>query len=212
VLEALEQARAAVYLACFHFQRILDLGPACEEVSVGQAGQLAWAGCSERMCQGEEGLGNLGQEEGRKEACHNQAVGVRIRNRGRRLEHLGNHEVHQVPGSEPVAGTAAAAGLVGNRKEGREAAAGQADRGIEEAAGSEAADGAAAAVAAETGGLTAIIVSLCSVLVHCSHRCNESETRSWTAACLPLCSAMATYPTQAPSTSQAKLFQTAGRE
>lgn len=93
------------------------------------------------------------------EACHNQEAVVRIRNREQRPEHLGNHEVHRGPGSEPVAGTAAAAGQEGNRKEeeGREAAAGQADRGTEEAAGSEAADGAAAAaVAAEQGGLTAI--------------------------------------------------------
>lgn len=165
-----------MFLACFHFQRVLGLGPACEEVSVGQAGQLAWAGCSGRMRREEEVLGNLGQEEGRKEACHNQAVGVRIRNRGRRLEHLGNREVHQVPGSEPVAGTAAAAGQEGNRKEGREAAAGQADRGTEEAAGSEAADGAAVAVAAEMGGLTAIIVSLSSILVQYSNRCNERKT------------------------------------
>lgn len=147
----------------------------------------------------EEVLGTLGQEEDRREACHSQAVGVRIRSQEQRLEHLGNHEVHQVLGSEPVAGTAAAAGQEGNRKEGREAAAGRADRGTEEAAGSEAADGAAVAVAAETGGLTAIIVSLDSILVQYSHRCNEGKTRSWMVGCLrPRCcdaySAMATYP------------------
>ena len=109
----------------------------------------------------EEVQGNLDQEEGRTEACHNQAVVARIRIQEQRLGHLGNHEVHQDPGSEPVAGTAAEAGPEGNRKEGREAAAGQAGRGTEEAAGSEAADGAAvaAAVAAEPDGLTAIIVS-----------------------------------------------------
>jgi len=173
-----------VYLACFRSPRVLDPGPACEEASVDQAGQLAWAGCSGRMRRGEV-QGNLDQEEGRREACHNQVVVARIRIQEQRLGHLGSHEVHQDPGSEPVAGIAAEAGPEGNRKEGREAAAGQAGRGIEEAAGSEAAaDGAAAvaavaAVAAEQDGLTAIIVSLSSILVKLFHRCNERKTRSW---------------------------------
>ena len=152
-----------VYLACFRSPRVLDPGPACEEVSVDQAGQWAWAGCSERMRR-EEVLGNLDQEEGRKEACHNQAAAVRIRSQEQRLERLGNHEVHRGPGNEPVAGTAAAAGQEGNRKEGRAAVADQADRGTGEAADSEAADGAAVAVAAEPDGLTAINVSLSSFL------------------------------------------------
>jgi hypothetical protein len=200
VLGVLEQAQAAVYLAYFHFRFpwVLDPGPACEEVSVDQAGQWAWAGCLGRMRR-EEVLGNLDQEEGRREACHNQAAAVRIRSEERRLERLGNHAVHQGPGSELAAGTAAAAGQEGNRKEGREAAAGQADRGTEEAAGSEAADGAAVAAVAEQGGLTAINVSLSSTLVQYSHICKKRKTRNWTVACLPpqCChaySAMATYP------------------
>ena len=188
-----------VYLACFRSPRVLDPGPACEEASVDQAGQLAWAGCSGRMRRGEV-QGNLDQEEGRREACHNQVVVARIRIQEQRLGHLGSHEVHQDPGSEPVAGIAAEACPEGNRKEGREAAAGQAGRGIEEAAGSEAAaDGAAAAAVAEPGGLTAINVSLSSNLFQLSHSRNEHKTQSWIVACLPpqCCharSAMATYP------------------
>jgi hypothetical protein len=100
---------------------------------------------------------------------------VRIRSRERRLAHLGNHEVRRDPGSELVAGTAAAAGLGGSRRAGREAAAvGQADRGTEEAA-----DGvAAAAAAAEQGGLTAIIISLCPILLQLFRRCSDRKTSS----------------------------------
>jgi hypothetical protein len=105
-------------------------------------------------------------------------VVVRIRSRERRLAHLGNHEVRRDPGSELVAGTAAAAGLGGSRRAGREAAAvGQADRGTEEAADGVAA-AAAAAAAAEQGGLTAIIISLCPILLQLFRRCSDSKTSS----------------------------------
>jgi hypothetical protein len=104
-------------------------------------------------------------------------VVVRIRSRERRLAHLGNHEVRRDPGSELVAGTAAAAGLGGSRRAGREAAAvGQADRGTEEAADGVAA--AAAAAAAEQGGLTAIIISLCPILLQLFRRCSDRKTSS----------------------------------
>jgi hypothetical protein len=103
---------------------------------------------------------------------------VRIRSRERRLAHLGNHEVRRDPGSELVAGTAAAAGLGGSRRAGREAAAvGQADRGTEEAADGVAA-AAAAAAAAEQGGLTAIIISLCPILLQLFRRCSDRKTSS----------------------------------
>ena len=105
----------------------------------------------------EEVLGNLGQEEDRREACHSQAVGVRIRSQEQRLGRLGNHEVRQGLGTEPVVGTEAEAGQEGSRKEGTAAAAGQADRGI-----GEAADGVSVAAVAELGGLTAFNVSLSS--------------------------------------------------
>lgn len=121
----------------------------------------------------EEVLGNLGQEEDRREACHSQAVGVRTRSQEQRLERLGNHEVRQGPGSEPVAGTAAAVGQEGSHKEDRAAAAGQADRGI-----GEAADGVSVAAVAELGGLTAIIVSLSSALVQ--YPVDAMSTRLWT--------------------------------
>ena len=199
-----------MYLACFHFQRVLDPGPACEEVSVGQAGQLAWADCSGRMRR-EEDLGNLGQEEGHREACHNQAVGVRIRSREQRLERLGNHEVHQDPGSEPVVGIAAAVGQEGSRKEGRAVAAGQAGRGI-----GEAADGVSVAAVAGPDGLTASIVSLDSILVHfdITHRAHGSELDGSlsSSTVLPRLQRNGNVFTQAPSASQSKLFQTVGRE
>lgn len=108
----------------------------------------------------EEVLGNLGQEEDRREACHSQAAGVRIRSQEQRLGRLGNHEVRQGLGTEPVVGTEAEAGQEGSRKEGTAAAAGQADRGI-----GEAADGVSVAAVAELGGLTAISVSLHSAHV-----------------------------------------------
>lgn len=172
--EALEQAWVAVYLACFHCRRVLDLGPAREEVSAGQAGQLAWAGCSGRMRrEEEEDLGNLGQEEDRREACHSQAVGVRIRSQEQRLGRLGNHAVRQGPGTEPVVGTEAEAGQEGSRKEGTAAAAGQADRGI-----GEAADGVSVAAVAELGGLTAIIVSLHSAHVLCPIYATSTRLRA----------------------------------
>lgn len=162
----LEQAQVAVYLACFHLQWILDLDPACEEVVVGQEGQWAWAGCLRRM-RPEEGQGSLGQEEedGRKEAYHSRAAEEQSRPCHRiqeqRLGYRGNREVHQGPGSEPAAGTVAAAGQGGIRKEeGRAAAADQAGHGIEAAVGWEPAGGVAAGAAvAAQGALTAINVS-----------------------------------------------------
>ena len=125
----------------------------------------------------EEVQGNLDQEEGHTEACRNRAVAARNRILGQRLERLGNHEVHRDPGNELVAGTAAAAGLEGNRREGKAAAAaGQAGRGTEEVAGSGPADGVAVAAVAEQGGLTAISVSLSSALFQLFYRCGERKT------------------------------------
>lgn len=114
----------------------------------------------------EEVLGNLGREEDRREACHSQAEVVRTRSQEQRPGRLGNHEVRQGLGNEPVAGTEAGAGQEGSRKEGRAAAAGQAGqagRGI-----GEAADGVSVAAVAELGGLTGITVSLRSTFVQYS--------------------------------------------
>lgn len=146
----------------------------------------------------EEVQGNPDQEEGRTEACRNRAVAARNRILGQRLERLGNHEVHQGPGNEPVVGIAAAAGLEGNRRGGKAAAAGQAGRGTEEAAGSGPADGVAVAVA-EQGGLTAINVSLSSTLFQLFMDVASARLRRrWTAGLHPHCryasGAMATYP------------------
>jgi len=121
----------------------------------------------------EEVLGTPGQEEDRREACHSQAVGVRIRSQEQRLGRLGNHEVRQGLGNEPVAGTEAEAGQEGSRKEGRAAAADQAGRGT-----GEAADGVSVAAVAELDGLTAIIVSLGSTLVQFLMKARSTRLRA----------------------------------
>jgi hypothetical protein len=84
-----------------------------------------------------EAQGSLDREEDRKEACHSQAVEEQNhpfhRSQEQRPGYLGNHEAHQDLGSEPVAGSAAAAGQEGNRKE--EGRAAVADHGMEAAVG-----------------------------------------------------------------------------
>lgn len=107
----------------------------------------------------EEAQGSPGQEaEGHTAACRNQAaVGQNpLDSRGQSPGCQGNHEVHQVPGSGTVAGTAAAAaaGLEGIHREGRVVAV-PAGRGTGSAAGWVA----QAAAVARQGALTAMYVS-----------------------------------------------------
>jgi hypothetical protein len=77
-----------------------------------------------------------------EEACRNQAVVERSHpfhhSQEQRLGCLGNHEVHRVLGSGPVAGIEEEVGLEGSRtEEGRVAVAGQAGLGIAVAVGEE---------------------------------------------------------------------------
>lgn len=116
----------------------------------------------------EEDQGSLDRaEEGHTEASRNQAAADQSQAQGQGIQAQiqgcqGSHEVHQVLGSELVAGNAeAAAGREGNHKEGRVAAAGQADCGIGEAAGWDR----AAEAAAGQGGLTVIDVSQITILI-----------------------------------------------
>jgi hypothetical protein len=81
-----------------------------------------------------------------EEACRNQAAAERSHpfhhSREQRPGCLGNHEVHRVLGSGPVAGIEEEVGLEGSRREGgKVAVAGQAGLGIAAAVGEEPAVG-----------------------------------------------------------------------